>query len=585
MLKCSSRLTVVWCLFIYLTCFGQIAHAKEGLLRQRRAQHAVRLAIPLGDGIAGEDVALALGVQAAEPSPVNSWGTGQANETFSVGIHDKHGRPQAEENSITLRVSALMIANVACVIALLYLIKSEDEDIRYYALRTIDLGISLFTALVLFSAVHRCITEYLTGGSQPPIWVQVLHMLIWFVIMQTLAATLSGAVSFLSKELAPPDPDRHDDSMVEIREEWRRRRLQVKCWAGLTTHLTAIAGMTALGSLQEVPFFARSPLTSLLVVPIGFVSTLLLYQGVERVRYHVAMADDGLVDFAEAMWDEEAKHGENEVISLSLSFVTLQAYGFWLVGRGPMSLSSAEGISVRTGTWQEILGLVIFAGLCIGLTIPFARLYEALKRRWHIADGNDNVILRCVGIGVNYFMMCLAWSMLTAIKEGTAIIFPTLAKDGIVLKIAVALTTTFLTFGVILVLDKIADMHVAGGQTERIIVTIINANSFLIGFSWEVCFSKALVAIGGPRGNVSGITHLALSIMVCVVVIPAYRWYLLPERHGEGQELAKMRKGISVLCGEEVDNVTSEFPATRSGNFAKNHGRSKLDIVAESLDS
>jgi len=574
---CSSRLTATYCLLL-LFSLGQSVNAKEGVLRQRAAQHAFRLGMPLGDGIAGEDVALALGVQAAEPSPVNRWGTGRVNETFSTNTYDAEGRPDAEDRGVTLKVSSLMIANVACVIALLYLLKSEDEDIRYYALRTIDLGISLFTALVLFSAVHRCIAEYLTGGAQPPIWVQVVHMLVWFVVMQTLAATLSGAV--FAQDLDAPDPDRHDDEMVQIRDEWKRRRLQVKCWAGLTTHLTAIASMTALGSLQEVPFFARSPLTSLLVVPIGFVSTLLLYQGVETIRYQVAMFDDGKVDFAEAMWDEEAKHGENEVISLSLSFVTLQAYGFWLVGRGPHSLSQ-DGISVVPGTWQEILGLVIFAGVCIALTLPCARLYEALKRRFHVADAHDNVPLRCVSIAVNYFMMCLAWSMLTAIKEGTAIVFPSLAKDGIVLKIAVALVTTFLTFGVILILDKIADMHVAGGQTERIIVTIINANSFLIGFSWEVCFSKALVAIGGPRGNVSGITHLLLSILVCMVVIPAYRWYLLPERHEEGQELAKMKKGISVLCGEEVDHQTSSFPATRSGNFALMQSRSKLEIVAE----
>jgi len=506
-----------------------------------------------------------LGLAYGEPSAVQPWGEGSGKG--NVTVDRPLGIPGVEDRRMTKTVAALMLANVACVIALLYLLKSSDEDIRYYALRTIDLGISLFTALVLFSAVHRCITDYITGGASPPIWVQVLHMLVWFVIMQTLSATLSGAVTVVKKELEAPDPSRSDEEMVHIKEEWRRRRLQVKCWAGMTTHLTAIAGMTALGSLQEVPFFAKNPLTALLVVPIGFIATVLLYQGVEKIRYDIAMSDDGKVDFAEAMWDEEAKHGENEVISLSLSFVTLQAYGFWLVGRGPHSLASEIDFEIAPGSWQEVFGLLAFACGCVGITIPLARSYEMLKRRWNIEDGNDNFILRCVGISVNYFMMCLAWSMLTAIKESTALMLPELAKDGIVLKITVALATTFLTFAVILVLDKIADMHVAGGETERIIVTIINANSFLIGFSWEVSFSKALVVIGGPQGSVSGFTHLALSIMVCLVVIPAYRMYLLPERHAEGQELAKMKKGIEMLCGEEIDPALPEIPSLKSGGF------------------
>merc|ERR1712187_850781 len=58
---------------------------------------------------------------------------------------------------------------------------------------------------------------------------------------------------------------------------------------------------------------------------------------------------------------------------------------------------------------------------------------------------------------------------------------------------------------------------------------VIMSNGLLVGFAWEQSFDKAIEAISSNMPHeAQHWTKLALAIFCVVVIVPAWRWYLLP---------------------------------------------------------
>merc|ERR1711920_489836 len=96
-------------------------------------------------------------------------------------------------------------------------------------------------------------------------------------------------------------------------------------------------------------------------------------------------------------------------------------------------------------------------------------------------------------------------------------------------RVMMALELSAVACFVVLFLDKIDDYH-AGSEDSRAgaraIQQIINALGILVGFSWEHCFEGSVAAVAGltkhPR-----ITKLVLGCLVTILVVPAWRKYVL----------------------------------------------------------
>merc|ERR1712176_1023910 len=81
----------------------------------------------------------------------------------------------------------------------------------------------------------------------------------------------------------------------------------------------------------------------------------------------------------------------------------------------------------------------------------------------------------------------------------------------------------------VIFLDKIDDFHAGSEDSKagaRAIQEIITALGILVGFSWEHCFEGSVGAVASLTDH-PRITKLVLGCLVTILVVPAWRRYVL----------------------------------------------------------
>eukprot|EP00928_Gymnodinium_smaydae_P023569 TRINITY_DN19402_c0_g2_i1.p1 TRINITY_DN19402_c0_g2~~TRINITY_DN19402_c0_g2_i1.p1 ORF type:complete len:542 (+),score=142.04 TRINITY_DN19402_c0_g2_i1:129-1628(+) len=98
------------------------------------------------------------------------------------------------------------------------------------------------------------------------------------------------------------------------------------------------------------------------------------------------------------------------------------------------------------------------------------------------------------------------------------------------LGVVLALVVSFVSFAMIFGLDKVADRmedSEYAGQIGKVCRMVIKCLGLVIGFAWEQCFDGAVDTLS----EVSHFPHLTKLFFACfcaVLLIPAWRWYILP---------------------------------------------------------
>merc|ERR1712232_827137 len=102
-----------------------------------------------------------------------------------------------------------------------------------------------------------------------------------------------------------------------------KNELNLKCFAQLIAHMTGFASIKAWGEVQQLDFFAGSPYTCLLVPLMSMLMQNGLQMCTRKVRDKVAALDDD--EEGEEEWHEASEEAENDVMALSVSYLTVQA--------------------------------------------------------------------------------------------------------------------------------------------------------------------------------------------------------------------------------------------------------------------
>lgn len=443
----------------------------------------------------------------------------------------------------TTSVSIMLIGAIAFQMGLFYLVNWPDEDIQYYTYHVIGRSISIFTAVLIFDAIHGIVYQFFGvdhSGSRLSIVAGVGQMLSWFVVMQVVTAHVAGALPW-NTELADPDELEPGEELEEVKQKWKRREMGLKCWAGMLTHITAFACIATWSLVQQGPFFRQTFWTCLLVVPMAFVFISILYEGATWVRFWISMADDGAISKSEGMWDEESEEAENDVMAMALSYITVQAFQFWFLGVMPDEKGTLPPGALRPGVWgRDCLFLCVLA-LASAIT-TFVAFRRAAKLVF-ASDSHEFLRTRLATIFVNYTSMCFAWCLYFATKAGLHFFAPKMHIETLVAKIVIALAVSLVSFVIIFFLDFLADQHLDGSDEQRAIAKVILAKGLLIGWSWEGCFATAFHSISHNLGPMVMTSNLGLSFLLCLIVIPAYRHYILPEIEQRLEVLEMANKG------------------------------------------
>jgi len=105
--------------------------------------------------------------------------------------------------------------------------------------------------------------------------------------------------------------------------------------------------------------------------------------------------------------------------------------------------------------------------------------------------------------------------------------------DKMLVAVVLTMIISGVSFSSIWVLDKLADADCTGDRTDRAIIQIIKAIGILVGFGWEQCFDQAVESISSalPQPHLS---KMILALLCVTVIVPAWKWYLLPMAIQEG---------------------------------------------------
>jgi len=211
--------------------------------------------------------------------------------------------------------------------------------------------------------------------------------------------------------------------------------------------------------------------------------------------------------------------------------VTVQAIRFAIGGELPET-EGGESLSAMSShgpsQWLTLLGCGMVFG-AFGITLlNLDSLLSESSQGFHFKK-------RCLSICGDYFTFGNAWCLYYGVQW--ALSSQLVGSEQALLHVIIALFLSVVAFMMIFVLDKVIDLELMGQGHEAKVEIIILAFGVLIGFAWEQSFDAAVdVVAEGLEGRfpVAG-SKLGMSIILVIIVFPAWRFYILPLE----QELAE----------------------------------------------
>mmetsp|Transcript_7904 Transcript_7904/g.17219 ORF Transcript_7904/g.17219 Transcript_7904/m.17219 type:complete len:734 (-) Transcript_7904:136-2337(-) len=445
---------------------------------------------------------------------------------------------EEEASDVAVAIASTLIGSISICMMLFYLLNWPDADIRRYSYDVISATCSIFCAVLLFDTFQDTLEVYLLDGRGiiVNIVANFAHQLVWFTVMQFTLAHFAMAHKSPEDRKEVINGEGTDDTQMNMR-----------CVGVLLSHMTGFAAINSWGSVQQTSWFRQTPAHSLAVLPMALAVNVALQRLTDTFRSRLTEGD-GIEDELEKMWDEEVEEAENDISGLSLSFLASQSLRFWVGG----TLANEEGWETSATqyehTCRQIALLMAWAAGFIVLTIALLVTVKVGKKKTGEEEGEHSagdhhsqhsaeegeedeeeeggLLERFAEMILTAFSMSFAWSIFYSARWGIAATQWT-GQDQTLLGVVLAVVLSLVCFASIYVLDKLADADFTDEVADEAIYQVIGAIGILIGFSWEQCFDAALSSLASATSN-EHFTKLLLAIFCVVMLVPAWRLYILP---------------------------------------------------------
>lgn len=96
--------------------------------------------------------------------------------------------------------------------------------------------------------------------------------------------------------------------------------------------------------------------------------------------------------------------------------------------------------------------------------------------------------------------------------------------------------------------------------TEKVLKKVIEANGLLVGFGWERCFDTAVKSLADKAAQTAGqaalgsIARVVLAVLCGVLIVPAWRAYLLPMHIQNG-----WKTGVVLKCKDDWNRLQRHY--------------------------
>eukprot|EP00931_Biecheleriopsis_adriatica_P106051 TRINITY_DN80562_c0_g1_i1.p1 TRINITY_DN80562_c0_g1~~TRINITY_DN80562_c0_g1_i1.p1 ORF type:complete len:572 (+),score=171.53 TRINITY_DN80562_c0_g1_i1:140-1717(+) len=428
-------------------------------------------------------------------------------------------------------IAVMLLGSIGFMMGIFYLVNHSDKQMVLYTWKVICATISIFASVLIYQAFNVVVQDAFLEGKSETAKMQVafVHCFIWFLLLQALLATVSRAITW---------PCQNQEELKESEKiaVAKTMNLDLKCWATILGHITGFATISAWAQVQQM--MARELIGgAILVLPLAFATLELLFWATDYLRHFVALWDDGTVDRFEELWDEATEETEDDVMGLTLSFLLVQVLRYYVSGVLPND----------EGDWPEdfvVTNLQVFILILLGAGIAVLSFWRTVYVQQTFGRYTAYMRLVCD------FSFC--WSMMFAVDAFLASHGLGGIEYGCLGEVITACILTICAFCVIYLLDKQADMmeeeqqrmahesftrslswaekkalHKRQGVAIR---STVMALGVLIGFAWEKCFDVAVDATAEKEAKIlpAAFTKMVLAFLLATIVIPAWRWYILP---------------------------------------------------------
>jgi hypothetical protein len=412
-----------------------------------------------------------------------------------------------------------LLGSVAFVMSLFYLVKHDDEDIKFYTWQTLNVAISIFCAVVIYGIIRTLLFDIVpTTYVSEHAWT----LLLWLVLSISLQITLH------SLRHVHQGKDMHPVGI-------------------LFAHVVGFAAMYGFaGYMTEWPFVTH-PGLAFVVVCIAIVTLLGLYLGMSWLRQKVQKEEEAQAEQdgkeLDDDWMEEVEEAENDAISLCVGFLLMQVTRFVITGKlQPFEPLEAPDDITQVQTNQ------LFGCSLLFVTVAALWTYALIGGNSHpgLAPKMSPLIRRLAYLFQNICMMTASYCFLYWGEWQVYMLgFAGVRIAGCMV---VALILTFFSIVMIFILDFIQDNFMT--QTSKksgrqVFHSIILSISVLVGVAWEKAFDLGLEGTHHDHQHEYGkknvlITQHILPVLLVVVVLPAWWKYILPmseKLRREGEEL------------------------------------------------
>lgn len=425
--------------------------------------------------------------------------------------HEEHGHTEAEHSHAEgehshaegegcgreLMLSIMLLATMVGVMCIFYLVNFNDKNIQGYTWHILSMTISIFCAVFIYGGIHRILVWAILGPHHNEKQLVVLHLSTYVVLVLLLQVIL-----------------------------WfmRQHRKQTHAWATVWAHMTGFAALGGFAGLQSLEPFRKSILWAAapLLIAMAVLGTAAF--ALDLARQKLAAATLARMEESrraeeredEKEWDETVEETEDDAAGLCLGQLIVLIVCFAICGRLE-PFEAAEAFADKTV--GERIALLVAAVAFAAATIVASRFAHSV----HTGESERGYLQKRVAMFMpNLTSMCMAFTLvyLGEWQFGRSDFDGPRIGGCMVVALYMTLFVLVLVFGLNVMRNNTA------GKVMRPVVLGLG---LVVGFLWERVFDIALEAIAEEHHMQEALVVTPISLAICIVVLPAWKWYVMPK--------------------------------------------------------
>jgi len=400
--------------------------------------------------------------------------------------------------------SVILLGSIAFVMTIFYLVNSHVKGVADQTWSMISSSVSIFAAVMMYNLVHglsmmafkqKDVEEGVVPGVGH-VAVAVAQLILWYFAISILLFIFSSSP------------------------------LRLKAYGTLGGHILGFAAIHCFGYVALTEYFNYNPWMTFVVLIIYFVTIPILVLPTRLFGHLAAMMKCSSPQDIDRLHEHATDTG-TDFFAMGAAFIISLAIRGVIKGK-VMSIEPEGGAHT---TWEVVgLHLIAIAFLVLGGLFTVAQHWVTPENAGKLCDECMDILVTTLSLTSAFcFLDAASWLWLQYLADKT------LGE----LVIAMLMSLNFVIF--VFLLHFIVK-YASGARSKRILRGMFTAVALTVGLSWEHVFDAALEGASKYAGEGHEYFESFLTLVLVVVVLPAWVVYILPKHDDELKKLYSYKR-------------------------------------------